>query len=110
LSEAFTLKEEWYSLKNFRHDDHVLLVLETAGMHDLDYKRPPFPIAWARNEGKGRVYYNAMGHREDVWMSERFHQIVAGAVAWVTGGADAELDENMSLTAPQASMLPPEHD
>jgi len=34
LSEDFTIKEEWYSLKNFRQDNHVLLVLETAGMHD----------------------------------------------------------------------------
>jgi uncharacterized protein len=91
LSEHFTLKEEWYSLKNFRQDNHVLPILETAGMHDPDYKRPPFPIAWARNEGKGRVYYNAMGHRADIWRSERFHQILAGAVAWATGRADAEL-------------------
>jgi len=109
LGEGFTLKEEWYSLKNFRPDNHVLLILETAEMHDPDYKRPPFPIAWARREGKGRVYYNAMGHREDIWMSERFHQILAGAVSWVTGRADAELDENMSVTTPQAGMMPTEH-
>jgi uncharacterized protein len=110
LSEDFTLSEEWYSLKNFSKDNHVLLILETAGMHDPDYRRPPFPIAWARKEGKGRVYYNAMGHREDIWMSERFHQILAGAVAWATGRADAELDENMSVTTPQAWVIPPEHD
>jgi uncharacterized protein len=110
LSEDFALKEEWYSLKNFSKDNHVLLVLETAGMHDPDYKRPPFPIAWARKEEKGRVYYNAMGHREDIWMSERFHQMLAGAVAWATGRADAELDENMSVTTPQAWVIPPEHD
>lgn len=110
LSEDFTLKEEWYSLKNLSKDNHVLLVLETAGMYDPDYKRPPFPIAWARKEGKGRVYYNAMGHREDIWMSERFHQMLAGAIAWATGRADAELDQNMSVTTPQAGVLPPEHD
>ena len=75
-------------------------------MQDPDYKRPPFPIAWARKEGKGRVYYNAMGHREDIWTSERFHQILAGAVGWATGRADAQLDENMSATTPQAGMLP----
>ena len=51
--------EEWYSLKNFSKDNHVLLVLETAGMHVFHYKRPSFPIAWVRKEGKGRVYYNA---------------------------------------------------
>jgi type 1 glutamine amidotransferase len=66
--EAFTIKEEWYSLKNFAND-HILLVLETDGMQGSEYKRPPFPLAWARKEGKGRVYYNAMGHRDDVWTS-----------------------------------------
>jgi uncharacterized protein len=110
LNKNLMVTEEWYSLKNFSEDNHVLLVLETPGMHDLDYKRPSFPIAWARKEGKGCVYYNAMGHREDIWMSEPFHQMLAGAVAWVTGRAYAELDRNMSSITPQASMMPPEHD
>jgi hypothetical protein len=43
-------------------------------------------------------------------MSERFHQMLAGAVAWVTGRAEVELDKNMSVTTPQAWTLPPEHD
>jgi type 1 glutamine amidotransferase len=110
LNKKFVVTEEWYSLKNFSRDNHVLLVLETAGMRDPDYKRPPFPIAWVRKEGQGRVYYNAMGHREDIWMSEPFHQMLAGAVAWSTGRAEAELDQNMSDTTPQASVMPPEHD
>ena len=111
LGEDFKVMEEWYSLKNFSKDNHVLLVLETAGMrYDSDYKRPSFPIAWVRKEGKGRVYYNAMGHREDIWMSDRFHRVLAGAVAWVTGRAGGELDENMSEMTPQAWVMPPEHD
>ena len=52
LGENFTVKEESYSLKNFSKDIHVLLVLETEGMSDSDYRRRPFPIAWARREGK----------------------------------------------------------
>lgn len=110
LSEDFTAMEEWYSLKNFSKDIHVLLALETEEMHDADYQRPPFPIAWARKEGKGRVYFNAIGHREDIWTNERFDQMLAGAVAWATGRAEAELNENLSEATPQAWMLPPEHD
>lgn len=26
-----------------------------------------FPVSWARSQGKGRVFYTALGHREDVW-------------------------------------------
>jgi type 1 glutamine amidotransferase len=106
-SETFTIKEEWYSLKNFSKDIHALLVLETEGMYDSNYRRPPFPIAWARKEGKGRVYFNAMGHRDDVWMSERFQQMLAEAVAWVTGGKDAEVDANISKVTPEAGAMPP---
>jgi uncharacterized protein len=106
-SETFTIKEEWYSLKNLSKDIHVLLVLDTEGMHDSDYRRPPYPIAWARQEGKGRVYFNAMGHRNDVWTSERFQQMLAGAVAWATGAEDAGLDANLSKVAPEAGAMPP---
>jgi uncharacterized protein len=106
--EAFTIKEEWYSLKNFANDIHVLLVLETDGMHGSEYKRPPFPLAWARKEGKGRVYYNAMGHRDDVWTSERFQQMLAGAIVWATGMDESALVANMSQVTPQAWVMPPE--
>jgi type 1 glutamine amidotransferase len=109
LGQGFKTTEEWYSLKNFADDIHVLLVLETEGMRDSEYRRPPFPLAWARSEGSGRVYYNAMGHREDVWTSRRFQDMLAGAVLWATGAAHADLSPNMGEVTPQASMMPPEH-
>ncbi len=109
LGENFRMKEEWYSLKNFSKDIHVLLALETEGMHDLDYQRPPFPIAWARREGKGRVYYNAIGHRDDVWTGDRFQKMLAGALSWVTGAEDAELAANISRVTPQAWQMPPDN-
>jgi uncharacterized protein len=108
LGASFSIKEEWYSLKNFSKDNHVLLVLETEGMHDSDYERPPFPIAWARKENKGRVYFNAMGHRDDVWMSERFQRMLAGAVAWTLGTEDAVLTANMSSVTRHGSVMPPD--
>jgi type 1 glutamine amidotransferase len=108
MGEGFTTTEEWYSLKNFAKDVHVVLVLDTEGMQDSEYRRPPFPLAWARIEGLGRVYYNAMGHREDVWTSKRFQEMLAGAVAWTTGAAEAQLTANMAAVTPQASVMPPE--
>jgi type 1 glutamine amidotransferase len=106
LGESLKTEEEWYSLKNFADDIHVLLVLDTDGMRDSEYRRPPFPLAWARREGLGRVYYNAMGHREDVWRSRRFQEMLAGAVAWATGAANAALIANMAEVTPHASVLP----
>ena len=110
LGENFTVMEEWYSLKNFSKDNHVLLALETAGMHDPDYKRPSFPIAWVRKEGKGRVYYNAMGHREDIWMGERFHRYSQERLPGRPAGLMPNWMQNMSEMTPQAWVMPPEHD
>jgi type 1 glutamine amidotransferase len=109
LNKGFRIVEEWYSLKNFAKDLHVLLVLDTQGMLDSEYARPPFPLAWARREGNGRVYYNAMGHREDVWTSDLFQEMLVGALAWTTGKTEVDLTANMLEVTPQASALPRRH-
>ena len=51
--DSFELNDEWYSLKNFANDLHVILVQDTQGMKGKDYDRPPYPATWARRHGKG---------------------------------------------------------
>lgn len=104
--KEFKLNEEWYSLKNFAPDLHVLLVQETAGMQGQDYQRPPYPATWARQHGKGRVFYTSMGHREDVWTNPLFQSIVVGGLRWATGQVDADITPNMMAVTPEAVALP----
>ena len=59
----------------------MLLVQETEGMPDNEYKRSPYPATWARMYGLGRVFYTSMGHREDVWMNETFQSILLGGIS-----------------------------
>src|SRR5205085_11404447 len=65
------LQEEWYALKNFAHDLHVILAMDTSSMqrtgNNAMYDRPNFPQTWARKHHSGRVFYTSFGHREDVW-------------------------------------------
>lgn len=35
--------------------------------------------------GNGRVFYTALGHREDVWNDTRFQQHLLGAIRWAFG-------------------------
>jgi type 1 glutamine amidotransferase len=102
----FTLHEEWYSLKNFAPDLHVILVNETSGMKNWQYERAAFPATWARMHGKGRVFYTSMGHREDVWINPIFQNLLAGSFQWVTGQVNADVQPNMSSATPQAMTLP----
>ncbi|MDQ3813206.1 MAG: ThuA domain-containing protein [Armatimonadota bacterium] len=103
----FTLREEWYSLKDFTPDIHVLTVIDAPAMKGEDYKRPPYPTTWARKEGAGRVWYTALGHREDVWTNPLFQDILAGGIKWALGEAQADVSPNLKEAAPGAYTNPP---
>ena len=107
LKDELHLHEEWYSLKEFPTGLHALLVLETEGMTGSDYQRPPFPIAWARKQGEGRIVYNALGHREDVWDNPHFQAMIVGALLWTGKRIEADITPNLARVAPGHATLPP---
>lgn len=98
--------EEWYSLKNFSSDLHVLLVQDTSEMKGPSYARQPYPSTWARMHGKGRVFYTNMGHREDIWTNPVFQAVLLGGLNWATHRVDADVTPNLSVVAPKAGNLP----
>lgn len=105
LGDSFEMLEEWYAMKNFAKDLHVILVQETAGMQGDCYQRPPFPSTWARMQGQGRVFFTSLAHREDVWEGATLQQIVLGGLAWVLGDVTADVTPNMDQVTPQAGKL-----
>lgn len=114
LGASFDLVEEWYSMTDFSPDMHVLLVQDTAHMGDRDtsggnssYLRPSYPSTWARRHGQGRVFYTAMGHREDVWTNPMFQQILFGGITWAIGNLDTDVSPNLAAVAPRAAEPPP---
>lgn len=102
----FEVMEEWYALKNFAPDLHVILVQDTKGMEGIDYQRPNFPSTWARPHDRGRVFYTSMGHREDVWQSDTFQNLLLGGIAWAVGNVKADVTPNLKKAAPEAEVLP----
>jgi hypothetical protein len=103
--ETFTWNEEWYSLKEFASDLHVILVQDTAGMQGPDYQRPPYPATWARMHGQGRVFYTSMGHREDVWTNPLYQEMLMGGIAWAVRNANADIPPNLAQVAPHCMEL-----
>ncbi len=103
--EDFDLLEEWYALKNFAKDLHVILVQETEGMVDDCYQRPPFPATWARKHGKGRVFFTSLGHREDVWTNPTCQKVIGGGFRWALGDAEADVTPNVEKVTPDAWKL-----
>jgi type 1 glutamine amidotransferase len=95
------LVEEWYRFKNIAPDMQVIFVQETGSMEEQVYKdRKPYPETWARAQGKGRVFYSSMGHREDVWTNPMFQQILLGGLSWAAGNIQAEVKPNLKEACP----------
>jgi type 1 glutamine amidotransferase len=126
LGSSFTRKDEWYSLNDFNHDLHVLLVQDTSTMGGPDvksltnnadawkpYLRPAYPSTWARKHGKGRVFYTSMGHGDNGpdagydWEMPQFRSILSGGLTWASGLADADVTPNIDQVTPDAWVLPP---
>lgn len=107
VASPVRLEEEWYSLKDFRSDMHVIMTLDTKGMKGKPYERPPYPMTWARMEGKGRVFFTAIGDRPENWSNPFFLNLLAGGIRWAIGDAQASLTHNLTQAAPGYSIIPP---
>jgi uncharacterized protein len=113
VPDDFGPTEEWYSLKNFAPNLHVLLVQDTSNMKKdqggdkAGYDRPNYPSTWAHMYGSGRVFYTSMGHRDDIWTNPVFQHVLVGGIKWAVGDVDADVTPNLETAAPQAATLPP---
>jgi type 1 glutamine amidotransferase len=77
LPPSIALKEEFYV---FRHDPragaHILVRLDT-GLHG-----PDRPLVWCKHSGKGRVFYDVLGHFPQTWHDSRQIALASGGLAW----------------------------
>jgi uncharacterized protein len=70
---------------------HVLLSLDTTKMDIGDLgpevvKGGDYPQAWSRTFGRGRSFYTALGHRDDIWSADPvFRAHVRGGIRWALG-------------------------
>ncbi len=89
VTSPVSFKDEWYSLKDFQTDMHVILTLDTAGMKGEPYQRPPYPMTWARMHGKGRVFFTAIGDLAENWEIPFFVNLLGGGIRWAIGDVKA---------------------
>jgi len=106
IPAKWRLLEEWYALKNYADNLHVILLQETEGMKGDCYQRPPFPATWARMHQKGRVFYTSFGHRDDIWTNPQVQQVILGGFAWAMRNVEADVTPNLDRVAPGARQMP----
>jgi type 1 glutamine amidotransferase len=85
LAPRFRITDELYRFSRVsRADAHVLYSLDRVPADGAPDAGQPadLPLAWWRMHGTGRVFYTALGHREEVWQDPRFQQQLVGAIRW----------------------------
>jgi type 1 glutamine amidotransferase len=80
LVAPIELFDEIYLYKSFdRSRVHMLLHLDR---HPNTGEPGYYPIAWTREAGKGRVFYTAPGHRDEVVAADWFGRHLLGGIRW----------------------------
>jgi putative membrane-bound dehydrogenase-like protein len=75
--KSFDTWDETYVHDQLAEDIRVLMVREERGGYE--------PYTWVRNQGKGRVYYTALGHDERTWKRKGFHKLLEQGIRWAAG-------------------------
>ncbi|MFD9433086.1 ThuA domain-containing protein [Streptomyces sp. NPDC060002] len=82
LPTVWDFTDEWYDFRaNPRGRVRVLAVADessyTGGGMGADH-----PLAWCREQGRGRVFYTALGHASQSYADPHFRAHLGGGIAW----------------------------
>jgi uncharacterized protein len=88
LGARFAVFDEIY--KFVRPNRGAVTMLLSLDRHPLDGlpeqgMAADLPLAWAKSHGRGRVFYTALGHRDEVWRNSTYRQHVLAGLLWVLG-------------------------
>jgi uncharacterized protein len=87
LAPRFTITDELYRFTRFNQNVHRLLTLDRNPSDGVGIAGAPadLPMSWHSTTGRGRVFYTAFGHRDEVWQDPRFRQHLREAIRWALG-------------------------
>jgi len=103
VKDGWQVNDEWYLFSGLQDETmHVLALLdpgEERAKQDK-YQVPNYPVIWCSAPGEGRVLYNAMGHREDVWTNPEFQQLYVDVINWAAGKGPDGAEPNWPAVVP----------
>lgn len=93
LGETFEITDEIYQFRTpyTRENLRILMRMDMKSVKEQGKRKDgDNALAWVRSYGKGRVFYTALGHRDEVWADPRFQDHVLGGLRFVFFLEDGE--------------------
>jgi len=103
VRDKFEIADEIYQYKSYnRADKHVIISLDPSneelrpkkkdkdGTEKTFFQRgkredKDYAVAWTREQGRGKVFYTSLGHREEVWMNTKYQAHILAGIKWALG-------------------------
>lgn len=73
---------------------HVIMRLDPAALDEKNRARRPdgdFPVVWAKQYGKGRVFNVGWGHPDTTWDNPQFQTMMLEGIKWAMGVTKADV-------------------
>ena len=90
IPQPFEVFDEIYQFD--RYDPARVHLLLYMAKHPESGEPGEFPLAWTRDHGKGRVFYTALGHRDDVLDAEWYGAHLPGRHPVGPGSGQVDAD------------------
>jgi hypothetical protein len=100
FKDGFAINDETYTLgvKSWsRENVHVLTSIDYSKMSNEDKAKEDYPradhdygLSWIRREGKGRVFYMAHGHAEEVYANSQMLTHLLAGIQYALGDLKAD--------------------
>ena len=97
---SFETDDETYVHNELGNDLRVLMTRPEAGGYE--------PYTWVRREGKGRVFYTALGHDHRTWRRAEFQRLIERGLRWASGRIADDVDLWTSSVPPEPVPTPEE--
>jgi len=93
----FTVNTEHYYL----HIDPAVEVLAAAKFPSVKWyhstnKTVQMPVVWTKRWGHGRVFYNALGHHDDIFDIPQAQELMRRGFLWAAEGRDIAIAQGLS--------------
>lgn len=100
--KGFEITDEIYQFKAPYSRDNLRILL-TVDNESIDANRgkradKDFAIAWIRSQGKGRVFYSSLGHREEIFRNRAVMQFYLDGIQFACGDLKADATPSAQLT------------
>jgi uncharacterized protein len=82
--ETFSLTDEFYEFASPPpKGTRVLVRLDPGSVSDELGQE--LPLVWTRRYGRGRVFYDGLGHVTETWRDHNFRRVLRRGLAWALG-------------------------